>query len=393
MLRKIISFILIIFLTSHTYAQDNPGTATLALEELLRLHKEVDKKNVASIKPPINYTVSSFIAKAQIVGDAIEAKSFIKITVLDNGWTIVPILESDADLNITNLPIVNNGDFLSSNNDLKFITHTAGTYEFSVSFIKTAKKDGVNWLLKLRPSPAAITKLELTYDSNLFKVNNNDTRREGDSLIIYSKNHALQLSWKNLQIPSKKVEVLYDNTPVEPVVTTAYAIIVTTLDGQRFTRILYRLRVQGKHDLAISIPNSQQLTKVYLNGISIPFAINKQHTTISISPPRLGEQNAILELVIKEQHSPMALAGNLQFLLPKVSWGINEYACMLYLPKVFNYQWNGGSLAPGAIDNLPNYTFNMPTPGKSFAVTQQLVNDAPDAVMAYTVDLTGNYFN
>lgn len=375
------------------WATGENGTATLSLDELLRLHQSAQAKIEEVDAPPVAYAVSSFEVRARIIGDAIAATASVRLTVFEKGWVRVPILEPDPTLDITQLPAVANGHFASPGGALSFITNQAGNYEFEIGFLKRASKRGSGWEIIIEPAAATIQKLHLNHDAGLFEVTSADARSEGDALVIYARRGQLQLSWKALRPTVTLPKRDQKRPPIDPVVTSATASVVVTLDGQRITRSYYELRFQGAETLEVSVPAGQVITKVYLNGIARPIELTDGRAHIAVTPPRPGEQTGVVEVVLKEQTPPMALSGTLSFELPVVSWGVNEMRCTLFLPDVFNYSWVGGSLSPGDWTELPAYTFEIPTPGKTISVKQQLVNGSPDTVVEYTVDLTDNYFH
>jgi hypothetical protein len=255
-----------------------------------------------------------------------------------------------------------------------------------------ASKRGIGREIALTPAEAAIQRLELKYDEGLFEVTSARARRAGDSLIVFPEEGQLRLAWKALRVPASPQEEKRNRPPIEPVVASGYASVVVTLDGQRITRSRYDLRFQGQEPLTISVPPGQQLTKLYLNGISRPIEAKNGKVEVIVTPPRPGDQSAVVEVVLKEANPSMALSGELSFQLPELSWNVNEMTCTLFLPTVFNYHWVGGSLSPGEPDETPSYTFDIPTPGKTISVKQQLVNGSADTVVEYTVDLAENYF-
>ena len=379
-------------LASSAFAENEPGTATLPLNEVLRLHQSTHPVVPTPEPPPVAHTVSLFDVQARIISDAIEATASVKLTVFGTEWTNVPLLKPNNTLHLTSLPTVEGGHFVSPGGALSFVSNQAGTYEFEIGFLVKATKQGKQSQITLTPVEAAIQRLRLKHDEGLFKVTSARARREGETLIVFPEEGQIRLAWKALRIPTKTDEEKRVRPPIEPVVSSGYASVVVTLDGQRITRSRYNLRFQGQEPLTIDVPSGQILTKLYLNGISRPIDSSSGETKIMVTPPRPGDQSAVVELVLKETNPPMALSGDLTFTLPEISWNVNEMTCTLFLPTVFNYQWVGGSLSPGEPDEFPSYTFDIPTPGKAISVKQQLVNGSADTVVEYTVDLAQNYF-
>ena len=393
MLLKLISLSVVLFLSTPALAEGGSASATLPLEELLMLHTRADQQEAdEEAAPPLEYVVDSFDVQARIVGNAIEATASIRVTVFEEGWIRVPILMRSAGLDITSLPDIEDGSIVSDAKSIGFLTESAGSYEFELGFIKQAKSTSSLRQVTIQPAQATLRRMHLDYDAELFALTSTGLQQEGDSLVLFAKNGVFALGWKTLQPTNDNAALKKKRPPIEPVVTEGTASIVVTLDGQRISRAHYQLRLQGEQTLVVTIPEGQTLSKVYLNGISQQTIVDGNLAHLKVSPPRVGEQSAILELVLREQTDPLALTGQLGFSLPTLSWGVNELRAVLHLPDVFNYNWVGGSLSPGEVSVEPIYTFKIPTPGRSLSVSQQLVNGSPDAQIRYAVDLVGKYF-
>jgi hypothetical protein len=65
---------------------------------------------------------------------------------------------------------------------------------------------------------------------------------------------------------------------------------------------------------------------------------------VEVAPPNAGESEAHLELVLAEELGVLHLSGNVKLTLPRTSWPIADLAAEAYLPAVFNYRRQGGSL-------------------------------------------------
>jgi hypothetical protein len=113
---------------------------------------------------------------------------------------------------------------------------------------------------------------------------------------------------------------------------------------------------------------------------------------LPVTPARSGDEAARVELVVIEDQGGYALSGRLDYSFPATSWSINDLYVTLSLPQVYNYQWEGGSLAPAESTPDAEYTQRIPTPGKSIKLHQQLLSSAATARIAYTVDLSGSYY-
>ncbi|MEM6274023.1 MAG: hypothetical protein AAF735_02180 [Myxococcota bacterium] len=381
--------IVIAFVCTAFIRAEPGGTVTLPLEQLLELQRETSADE--SPQPPTSrYVVSELSGEARIVNDALETEIAVKLSVLTDGWVSVPLLEPDEALSIVRVPTVANG-FLTMNDDgLRFITEKRGDYRFSFSALRSATKVRGGWRVEITPSTATARRLRLRFNDKLYTVTSANVRRDGDALVTFADRGRWTLSWirnRSISAPAQRVE----RPPVEPVVTRARSSVVLTLDGQEIARHYLDLRLDGQATLRVNIPSGQSLIKTYVNGVSRRFDPQDGSVEIEVSPTRPGEPAGILELVTKRQSESMKLAGRLRFEIPEVSWDINETAARVFLPDVFNYTWRGGSLSPHGEFEGPNYTYDIPTPGKVMDVSQQLVSGAADVVYDYTVDLEGQY--
>jgi hypothetical protein len=168
--------------------------------------------------------------------------------------------------------------------------------------------------------------------------------------------------------------------------------VVSTLEGRRIARLLYELRFEGARTIAFTIPPRQNVEKVFVNGASVPFRMNERTVNLPVTPARAGDESARVELTLIEEQGGYALSGRLDYAFPAASWNINDLYVTLSLPQVYNYQWEGGSLAPAESTPDAEYTQRIPTPGKRIRLHQQLLSSAASARIAYTVDLSGSYY-
>lgn len=387
-------FLFLIALYAMTVGAEQQATATLSLDEILRLHDLSQQPAKPKVDPPQSYSVTRFDAQGRIVGDALEATVTIELSVFQDGWVRVPLLQQTTGLSFTQLPTPEHAHLASADGVLSLVTEKAGSYRFELTLRQQAQKQDGQWRVQLSPAEALIQRLRFKHNADLFEVGGADLRRDGDSLVLLGNQGQLVLHWRALREPTAQPRQQAQRPPIEPLVNTAVASVVVTLDGQRITRGHYKLRLQGAQTLAVAIPRGQVLSKVYLNGVpqTVQPVQDGQAVQLSVSPARPGEESAVLELVLKSQMPPMALAGTLSFTLPRLSWGINNLHCAFHLPKVFNYQWQGGSMSPDNLAPPVDYTYRIPTPGKLNIVRQQLVSGAADAQIAFTVDLDGRYF-
>jgi hypothetical protein len=142
----------------------------------------------------------------------------------------------------------------------------------------------------------------------------------------------------------------------------------------------------------VAIPPGQAVERVFVNGVPRPFTRAAEAITVAVAPARAGDQTGTVEVVTSEAGSGYPLSGTLAFTLPRPAWGQNDLFVTLHLPAVFEYRWAGGSLA--AVEQAPaaEYAWQIPTPGRTVALHQQLVSGFADVRVAYTVDLASSYY-
>lgn len=392
------SFCLAVFLgicSGVCRAEGVPGTpqATLPLSEVLRLYKASENQpGKGEQRPPFDATVNKFELTGRLLENALELSAHIELSVLETkGWALVSLLRKDGTLRIHRLPQMQNGLLTVVNGMLTFVTDKPGTYSFDVGFLVQAQTVGNKHRAEIVHTSAALALLRLRYDENLFALENTDRIEEGDGFILFPQNNRFLLTWNQNGKAATNRQAL-KRPPIEPIVSTAYASVVSTLEGRRNFRLLYVLRMEGTRVFNVRLPEKQHLEKVFLNGASIPFQVNDRVLSLSVSPSRTGDEMAKVELFVIEEQGGYALSGKLHYALATPFWNVNDLFVTLYLPQVFNYQWEGGSLASTEEATETEYTQKIPTPGKRISLHQQLLSTAASVRVAYTVDLTGNYY-
>jgi hypothetical protein len=202
-----------------------------------------------------------------------------------------------------------------------------------------------------------------------------------------------RLAWQPTAAAAAPARAELLRPELEPVIPSAAASLVSTLDGHWLTRVQYRLRFTGSREVEVRIPAGVRLSKVFRDRVALPFEIDQDRLRLQLSPARSGGEEALLELVLEQEHGPYHLAGRLDIELPELSWPVHELTLDLHLPPVFSYRWLDGSLSPA--ESVPDsaFTFDLPEPGKRLCFRQLLVTrSAPHLSLDYDVDLTNAYF-
>jgi hypothetical protein len=237
-------------------------------------------------------------------------------------------------------------------------------------------------------SPAT---LKVEHDTTLFRLTSQAVREEGAGAVLYPADGRIRVAWRRVGA-ERLAAPLAARPPVEPMVASAHASIVATLEGRRIMRVQYRLRFDGRKTFAVALPAGQAVARVFLNGAARPFALSGDELSLPVEAARAGDETATVEVVTSDAQRGYPLSGTLAFTLPRPRWDVNDLYVTLHLPLVFEYRWVGGSLAP--VPQAPGtaYAWSIPTPGKSLHLHQQLVSSFPSVQVAYTVDLTSSYY-
>ncbi len=383
--------------TSETEKQEKASQATLPLDEILRLYRERDE-NTRKEEPPVPPVVST-LDQIRITGrlldNGAEFQARIKLHVLsDKAWAKVPLFQRNEITHLTELPKVKNGNFIVEEETLYFITNKKGSYEFTVKFIQGADKvDGV-WEIRIPYANATLAQCKIDFDRSSFSLHNTFGSEDASGITLLPEDNQFQISWTRTKasVPEKKKKKLVA-PQIDSTVRSAHASVVSTLDGTNILRILYKLRFAGQKTIELSIPESQTLDRVYVNGIGSSTRSKDGKILVDITPLRSGDQSGTVELLLRQIGSGYFLSGALNFSLPSISWPTNEIFIDAHLPTVFNYKWTGGSLSPIQGSPSVKYVTDVPLPGKRMSFHQVLVhNSKPDVTIGYAVNLKDHFY-
>jgi len=368
------------------------GTVTLPLAELLELRRAGQAAERARPPaPPVRASVNRLEIAGRLLDAGLDATAQIEVIVLGDGWVSVPLLDVRRSTQLASLPAVEGGVVAVVEGRLCLVTDKAGTYAFAVRWLERPAAGGRFRAVDLRLPAGSPALLRLQYDESLFRLTSEALRDDGAGAVAYPTDGRIAVAWEQLARAQPRAREVA-RPPVEPVIAETHASVVATLDGRRIARILYRLRFEGEKTFAVSLPPGQVVERVFLNGASRRFARTGDDVSLTVEAARAGDQAATVELVLSEAQSGYPLSGTLAFTLPRPAWGQNDLFVTLHLPTVFEYRWAGGSLAP--VDQAPGvgYAWDIPTPGKTVSLHQQLVSSFASVQVAYTVDLASSTY-
>jgi hypothetical protein len=372
------------------------GRATLPLDELLALRRELDaqKRKPAPVPPPIAAAVDGIELSGRLEGRSLELEAKIGVTVLADGWISVPILRVSPGLQVTHVPSLEGATLAVRDGWLALVTKSARSWRFSVSLLEASPEAPGPHRLELETAPATLARLRVQYDERSFRIEGPVTR-EADGVRVDPEGTRFRLAWQAREDAAPAAQVEVPRPELEPVIVAARASLVSTLEGRWMTRIFYDLRFTGSRPLAVTLPPGVRLTKVFRDRKALPFAMDGDVLRLELTPERSGGERAALELVLEQDHGAYHLAGRFEVVLPETSWPTHEVALGLHLPAVFEYAWVDGSLAPIALPatDAPEWSYDLPEPGKALWYRQLLVTrSAPHLTLHYDVDLEGAYF-
>lgn len=372
-----------------------PGTAQLPLSEVLRLHRELDRRG--EDKPPLA-PLAAVVERIEIDGllldDAAELTAHVEAQVFAEGWATLPLLAKDAQLHLLSLPKVDGGALSTRGGALALVAQQPGRYAFDVGLRAQGRPDGRRRAVRLALGGSTLAVLRLKYDASLFRLEAKGSVPQPDGALLFPVDGAFAFAWEPVAPAQARARTEAAPRPaVEPVVERARASVVATLAGRRIVRALFELKVEGPRPLAVRLPTGYALERVIVNGAAQERAVEKGELRIEVGPERSGDPRGRLELLLSEEPGRFMLSGTLRFELPSASWRTDEYVVELHLPEVFNYRWRGGSVSPCAGPVAPaEFASRLPTPGKVLCLRQPLVFEPPTAEVAYSVDLTGKYW-
>jgi hypothetical protein len=373
-------------------AAPEAGTVTLPLAQLQALEAAArTAEHPAPAAPPVRATVNRLEISGRLLDAGLDASAQVEVTVVGDGWVTVPLFDVRPGTQLASLPTVEGGLVAVVDHRLCLVAEKGGAYAFSLRWLERPAVAGRARRLALRLPAGSPAVLKLQHDESLFRLASEPLRDDGAGAVVYPVDGRLELAWEQLpRVQARSRETA--RPPVEPVITEGHASVVATLDGRRITRVLYRLRFEGEKAFAVTLPAGQAVERVFLNGAARPFTRAGDVLSLPVRSARAGDQTATVELVTSEARSGYPLSGTLSFTLPQPQWGLNDLFVTLHLPSVFEYRWSGGSLA--AVDEAPAvaYAWEIPTPGRTVALHQQLVSSFASVQVAYTVDLASSYY-
>lgn len=389
---------LALLLSSAATAAEEPpdrsagSSATLPLEQLLELHDQARVEKPKPARPPVAAAVTEVALTGRLLDRALDVTAQFKVAVLAEEWVRIPLMRVDPAAHVQSVTPPENGTVMIDGGALILVTRTPGEHTVQISVLKDARSEGHRRRVELIVQQPAAARMRVRFDAGLFRLSRAGATQAGEEHVLYPEQDRFVVEWETRGDAVPLPKAVAKPAAVEPVITSARAAVVCTLDGFQIARIVYDLQLQGRQQIGLVVPRNSTLARALLNGTPVPFAVQDGAVQFTVVPTRPGDETARLELVVHGARREFHLSGRLQFAFPAASWNTHVLAVALHLPVVFDYTWAGGSLAPA--DKPPDAELenDLPMPGKVLRFRQELISSSPDVAVNYTVDLTGQYF-
>lgn len=367
-----------------------PGMVTLPLPKLLELYGRPDREPPSS-KPPTQALVVKSQLKGRLTAEAVLVEAHFEVDVLaDEGWTEVRLLQLDEHAYLTSEPTVSNATVAPLNGYLSLVTRTPGRYSFDVGFELRPSSAGPERLVQLRFGPQMTpVPLRLEADATAFTLTES-ALAQGEQVDVYPRGGVLRVGWRTAVAPQVARQVV--RPPLEPSIPDAQATWVSTLEGRATLRVRYSLRLDREQTLELTPPEGHRVERVLLDARPLSPEEKEGRLQVKVAPTRVGETEALLEVVLTRDLGIFHLSGRLKLALPRVSWPVASLQARAHLPAVFNYRREGGSME--AVDEeSATSAADASLPGKVLLFRQYLVAaSAPTLELGYSVDISSSYF-
>ena len=370
-------------------------TATLPFNEVLELYRHQDRtRQVEKQIPPVDAILERLEINGRILNHALTATASIYIEVLaDKRWVSAPIMDLGVNTVIEEMPNIKGGALVIVEGQLRLVTKHKGHFKFDVGMSSTALVKGDTRSVSIALASATLARCKIGFDPSIFKLTGDVRERKGDVATLNVRDNRCNISWQHRNEYIAPSEITASAPEAEPVIPTAHASIVSTLEGEHILRIAYHLRFTGRKPIKFKLPKGHVLLKAYLNGRPIAASAEQGHINLEVFAARAGQAGGELELVLAATDRDYLLSGNLPLALPQPSWRTNALHLSAHLPAAFDYTWTSGTLSP--VKKSPNikFVYDIPEPGKALHFRQFLVHrSTPSLTLEYAVSLEGHYF-
>lgn len=370
------------------------GSATLSLEEVLKLYRDRAQEPEDEAPPPVDAVVQKLDLRGRVLEDSLEVHAAVQIKILrKDRWVSVALLDVDDATRLVDVPDIDGAALAVVDGQLHLIARRSGRFEFEVGVASQAVIDGTSRTASISVAAATFVRCRLGFDATLFEPDASTGDVQGDLVTVTPRGNRFDVKWRHRSPPRPTGQATGAAPEAEPVIPTAHASVVSTLEGEHLLRAAYTLRFTGRKPITFDLPPGHRLIRAYLNARPVPVVSNDQQVSFEVFAARAGQAGGSLELVLAASGRDYLLSGRLPLVLPRPSWRINELYLSAHLPNVFDYTWTNGTLSPVERSPATQFVFEIPTPGKRLHFRQFLVHrSTPALTLEYAVSLDGHYF-
>lgn len=329
---------------------------------------------------PLGGAVTGQRLSGRVTGDGVEVTAHLVVSIVDGSrWTKLSLFKLTPGVTLVDATQVEGALVAAKDGEVALLSKTTGTWPLELKLSLHAGPGATRAAKLVRGADVMDGVLKLEVDGEL------DELQHGAELP--SSNGAWTIRWKTLA--ARKVQAVAARPPMEPVIASANAQLVSTVEGRARLTVQYALELDREQPLTLKLPEAWSMTRVSLNG-SPQRVPEGREVSWTVSPARAGEKTALLELTLERDFGVFHLSGRLGVTLPGASWPTARVEASVHLPQVFEWRRLGGSLEP-----TESLAWSAPPmPGRQLLYRQHLVAAAgPTLELAYSVDLSGRYFS
>jgi hypothetical protein len=354
-------------------------SATLPFDEVLDLYRLKDGAgHVGEQQPPVD-----------AIAQRLEIDGRVLDVLADKRWVDVPLLERATETVLEDLPVIKGAVLAVMDGRLRFIANRKSRFNFAVGISTMAAVDGNLRTASIVTAGAALVRCRLGFDSSILKLASEIFDRHGDVVIVLVRDNRCALRWQQRNDYVEPGTMLIDAPLADPVIPTAHASIVSTLEGDHLLRVAYALRFVGRQSIEFELPRGHVLVRAYLNGRPIAANDEPGNIKLDVFAAHAGETGADLEFVLAANDRDYLLSGQLSLALPRPSWLVLKRApagrVLLHVDE--------RHLVAGQNIARAKYVYDIWSPGKVLHFHQFVVHrSTPPLTLEYAVSLEGEYF-
>jgi hypothetical protein len=371
-------------------AAEQSGSVTLPLAELVPLLNQKQAKEKKA-PPPAPALITSATLRGRLHADSLTVTARIEVAVLADEWVEVPLLELGPDAMVSVETQADDATVAVRQGRLVLVAEQAGKRTVQANLTVRAAAKGAQRTATL-PALHAVERAALQLDVDpAFEII--DPGLEGPKAVLLPRAGRFSVSWRAVN-PAAVARKPVERPPLEPAAPHALATWVTTLEGQLELRVRYSLRLDRPQPFVLQLPEGARLVRALVNGRTVgaqPSAsapLGSRVLQLEAQPSDVGASDGSIEVVLSQELGVFHLSGALRLTMPRASWPIDLVEASAFLPAVFEYRREGGSLEADS-----RAVTNKALPGRAVQLKQHRVAaSAPAVELSYSVDIEKSYF-